>query len=453
MPWTVQRQPRSKGHYYSAVYTDQRKHRRCVTVGFLPDSPATAELTARLRAGDPLGQWKERVICAVLAAADEKAAIRQALIGPALEPLVFVRGTMEPAMSASIQAHAVLDTSPPGPFSLRKPSMDGWPDPSINADFGARQHEPMLSDTARLTASNSARAPRHPQGAMALRDYVADIWGPIREEKAATWKREFWWWDRQILPALGGVRLCDLDRDKWNYFLSGLHQGGRSKALAQTAYRCAITHAAALGWVEKVHDFRPIAGSTATSLPEPEPLCLAEVSRFLAAAPTPVHRALFATHFGQGLRPGEVLRVRWEDVDWKKRTLGVRGTKNKLALATVPLTPLTFRELHAWWQQLGEPREGVAFERSRGGGAFPDYPKKAFNTAAERSGLNAGRSRHLFPYVARHSFATIAAETGIDRAHTKKMLRHSRVSTVLEDAYERVSQEQTARAFGGFDSR
>lgn len=98
------------------------------------------------------------------------------------------------------------------------------------------------------------------------------------------------------------------------------------------------------------------------------------------------------------------------------------------------------------------PEEGHVFTRPAiwGGGPYTAYPRTAFQTAARRSGLNDGRVRHLFPYIARHSFATIAAESGIDRAFTKDMMRHSRASTVLDEAYIRVSKSATARAFSGF---
>ena len=106
--------------------------------------------------------------------------------------------------------------------------------------------------------------------------------------------------------------------------------------------------------------------------------------------------------------------------------------------------------LRIWWTALGEPSDGFAFEKQRGEGPFAEYPKTAFMSAAVRSGLNAERSRHLFPYIARHSFATNAAMSGIDRAFTKKIVRHSTESTVLETAYEKFSIQQTADAFAGF---
>lgn len=288
---------------------------------------------------------------------------------------------------------------------------------------------------------------------MTLSSYVWDVWEAVRKAQPATWDREQWWWQERILPVLGHVQLRDLDAEKWGDFLRGLRTGGRSKALAQTAYRCALRQAVVLGWIPEVHRFAKIEGSTKRVRAEVEPLSMEEVDTFLSAAPAPVHRAMFALQIGQGLRPGEVIRVQWEDVDFGRGTLHVNGTKNALARATVPLTPLSLREMRAWWEACGKPTSGPAFPRSRGGGAFPTYPRSAWRSTAEKSGLNEGRARKLFPYSARHSFATIAATSGIDRAYTKDMMRHSRASTVLDEAYIRVSKQQTAAAFAGFGSK
>ena len=388
MCWSVQRQKRPSGDYYTALFTPASGPRRCVTVGLVAGSPAPATLTARLRAHDGGGAWgDETVVRACGARTDED--VRR------------------------LAARVVIV---PAPLQGR-----------------ARPTEPLT-----------------PEGRMTLNNYVADVWEPVRSAQAGTWKREQWWWVERILPALGAVRICELDARKWSAFLDTLTVAGRSKALAQTAYRTALRHACAvLGWIEGPHPFAPIRGATLRTRAEAEPLTIVEVTVFLDAVHLPVHRALFAVQIGQGLRPAEATAVRWEDIDFNRSTIFVRGEKNALARATVPLTPFSKAELLAWWEQRGRPKTGVCFEK-QGGGPFPAYPRQAFRTAAINSGLNTSRERALFPYVCRHTFATIAAVAGVDRAFTKRMMRHSQKSTVLDEAYIRVSVRDTANAFAGF---
>jgi integrase len=207
-----------------------------------------------------------------------------------------------------------------------------------------------------------------------------------------------------------------------------------------------------LGWIAEVHGFAAITGSTARVHAEPEPLTLDEVPVFLAAAPSLTHRGLFGLQIGNGLRPSEVIKVRWEDISFTKETIYIRGTKNKLAKTSVCLTPISSRELRTLWDSLGSPTSGLAFLNEHGQ-PFAGYPVKASRNMAESSGLNSTRTRPLFPCVCRHTFATIVATSGIDRAFTKDMMRQSRASTVLDEAYIRVSKSQTAQAFASFWGR
>lgn len=423
MTWTVQRQPRAKGNYYSAIHKLPGVKPRCVTVGYVPGDPPTATLTARLRAHDPSGAWLDALIIDVCHAADDDG----------------VRGVLRTHRTMEHRFAGANDPRPTSEATMAR----------VDANDRAHASLEAMAEKREKVAEKVVE-PKHAKGAMKLRDYYEQTWKPLRSKQPGTWEREEGRWETLILPALGDVRLCDLDAERWTTALAGMAGGGTHRRLTQTAYRCAIRHAETLGWVESVHKFAPIAGSTKRVFADPEPLQMHEIEKFLQGARHAVHRALFALQIGQGLRPGEVILVRWEDIDFGRKTLFVRGTKNDLAKATVPLTPLSETEMRRWWEKCGWPTTGPAFTRARGGGAFPSYPRSAFRSAAERSGLNEGRTRKLFPYGSRHAFATCAAAAGIDRAYTKDMMRHSRASTVLDEAYIRVSKAQTAAAFAGF---
>ena len=445
--WTVVRQPRKDSFIYRAQWKPRNGASRSVLLGAMPlprskmpelwlatlaemeeagddvpdltRVPTTMELTERFRALDPYGSLDDASVWEL--AHDPT--------GGTSVGIVLMQG-----FSTMIAGHEARTSGARNPFTapFTAPAPESAPAGVVLVPPAAA---PVVTGPA----------------AMALRDYVDKTWKPVRAQQKSTWEHEIWWWDQRILPVLGDVRLCDLDATRWTAFLATLTVGGRSKALCQTAYRTALTHAVeVLEWLPAVHRFVKIVGSTKRTRAEPEPMTAEEVQVFLAAAPSRTHRAMFALQIGQGLRPSEVIGVDWSHVDWIRGTLRACGTKNDLATAIVPLTPISRRELHEHWLSSGSPTSGPAFLRTRRGGAYPSFPRSAFRTTARKSGLNEGRVRKLFPYVARHSFATIAASAGIDRAHTKAMMRHSRQSTVLDEAYIRVSKEATAVAFAGF---
>jgi integrase len=103
-----------------------------------------------------------------------------------------------------------------------------------------------------------------------------------------------------------------------------------------------------------------IEGSTKTVLKKADPLTLEELQKLMDAS-SPKHRVMWAVGAGEGLRPSELRRMCWEDVRFASPTLVVRGEKTEAAAAEIPLTPLAFRELRAWWMRQGQPSEGPVF--------------------------------------------------------------------------------------------
>ena len=74
--------------------------------------------------------------------------------------------------------------------------------------------------------------------------------------------------------------------------------------------------------LDKLHIFERIVGAT-VNVREIKPLTVEEVPRLLDAAHSPMHRAIFAVGIGQGLRPGEIPLLRWEDIHWAEKKVSV----------------------------------------------------------------------------------------------------------------------------------
>ena len=196
----------------------------------------------------------------------------------------------------------------------------------------------------------------------------------------------------------------------------------RTKALFQALYKEVLKLAELLGAVRQIHKFPTIDGVTKGTL-EVTPLTAKEVLAMLEHAPSPMYRCLIAVGAGAALRPGELLRVRWEDIKWEQEYINVRGTKTAKSGDPIPLIPFVLRELRAWHALEGKPATGLLF--SYRGEPLQSY-KSGLDKAAERAGLVDG-VRRIHQNVLRHTCATLMATSNppVPLATARAVMRHS----------------------------
>jgi len=169
-----------------------------------------------------------------------------------------------------------------------------------------------------------------------------------------------------------------------------------------------------------------------------------------------------------GLRRGEVLGLRWEDVDLKASRVAVRQSlvlvayeptfsepKTNRSRRSVALDRRTVTVLRSWRKQqleermlLGEAYEesGLVFTREDGHFVHPDRFSQLFDKLAASSGLPRIRLHDL-----RHTHASLAFAAGVHPKVVSERLGHSTVAFTLdvyshavpamqEDAAERVAK-------------
>ena len=169
-----------------------------------------------------------------------------------------------------------------------------------------------------------------------------------------------------------------------------------------------------------------------------------------------------------GIRLGELLGLRWEDVDFGKRMLSIRRTLNRLpkvdyngvgnsteiviqepktknSIRSIPLIPNIASELQQWKmiQQNDAMTAGAAYQDSGflvtnplGGYLEPRTFKDFYDEILKSSGLG-----HYTFHALRHTFATRAMEQGMDAKTTSILLGHYSVSFTL-DTYTHVLDSQ-----------
>ncbi|MFD7641787.1 tyrosine-type recombinase/integrase [Kitasatospora sp. NPDC059795] len=193
---------------------------------------------------------------------------------------------------------------------------------------------------------------------------------------------------------------------------------------------------------------RNVARNVRTGTPRPrrfEPLTADEARTFLTAAKGHRLHALFELALRTGLRKGELLGLRWEDLDLDASTASIRRTLQRTrtgGLTTLPTKTISserrialpaacvtsLREHRA--RQAREKQQagaqwvdnGLVFSRPDGHPIEPATLTRHFKALLRRSRLRAIRFHDL-----RHSTATLLLEQGVELVVIKELLGHAHI--------------------------
>ena len=162
---------------------------------------------------------------------------------------------------------------------------------------------------------------------------------------------------------------------------------------------------------------------------------------------------LYYLELATGLRRGELLGLKWEDVDLERGDLRVRRQvsringevveaplKTKNAYRTLPLAEDTVSVLKEQRKKVGN--SPWVFPSSNGGPISPDSVLHMLHRVLKRAGLPKVRFHDL-----RHTFATLALQNGVDVKTVSGMLGHFSAGFTL-DTYAHITsaaQRQAAK--------
>jgi integrase len=155
----------------------------------------------------------------------------------------------------------------------------------------------------------------------------------------------------------------------------------------------------------------------------------AQVRRFPEATHDDRLHALWRVALLRGLRRGELLSLRWSDVDLNTKTLHVRAGKTESAQRVVSLDTETVKVLREHRRRQTEEQlatfgayddHDLVFAREDGTPIPPHQVTRGFQRLARHHGLPIRRF-----HDARHTAASIALESGIDIKVVSDQLGHS----------------------------
>ena len=180
-----------------------------------------------------------------------------------------------------------------------------------------------------------------------------------------------------------------------------------------------------------------------------------QLQAFLAEARATGVYELYYIELATGLRRGELLGLKWTDIDWKNGIIKVRRQvarvdgeiveaplKTKNSYRAVSISPQAIEVLR---EQKRKNNDQYVFPSPNGGPISPDSVNNMLKRVLERAGIPKVRFHDL-----RHTFATIALQNGVDIKTVSGMLGHFSAGFTL-DTYAHVTtsaQKEAAQTMG-----
>ena len=281
--------------------------------------------------------------------------------------------------------------------------------------------------------------------------------------------------DNHIKPNIGDIPLGKLSSLHLQKLYKKLLAGGRverieakgqSKGLSAKTVRNinqVISSAMDFARNQKLISSNPTDGCALPKLEHKEmkTLPVEQLTSFLREAKESGVFELYYIELATGLRRGELLGLKWEDIDLAQGSLRVQRQiaringeviegplKTKNAYRTLPLSADAVGVLQEQRKKGGS--SPYVFPSPTGGPISPDSVLHMLHRVLKRAGLSKVRFHDL-----RHTFATLALQNGVDIKTVSSMLGHYDAGFTLRTYTHatRQMQDQAAETMGSFMSR
>jgi site-specific recombinase XerD len=176
----------------------------------------------------------------------------------------------------------------------------------------------------------------------------------------------------------------------------------------------------------------------------PDILTQEDVLELFSNIENPKHKTIFMLVYSAGLRVGEVVRLKIEDIDSKRKMIHLRNAKGDKDRYTM-LSDVALEQLRAYYKEY-KPHDYL-FEGQEGRNHIAERSvQQVFHDAVKRTGIRKQVSVHSL----RHSFATHLLESGTDLRYIQKVLGHASSNTT--EIYTHVSQKSIAKIVSPLDT-
>jgi integrase len=164
----------------------------------------------------------------------------------------------------------------------------------------------------------------------------------------------------------------------------------------------------------------------------------AQIRKFIEAVTDQKYKTLFLTAVMTGARQGEILGLKWSDVDFTKKQIGINRTfnkgrfftpKTKGSIRRIDLAPMLKKNLAAWKLKSGGQDDGLVFPNE----ADEPGPMNYSNMVQRHffKGLKKAEIPRIRFHDLRHTFASLLLEQGENIKYIQSQLGHSTPVTTL----------------------
>jgi integrase len=304
-----------------------------------------------------------------------------------------------------------------------------------------------------------------------LGDYLTREWLPHRQHelKASTYNSYKNVIEAHIVPVLGQVRLEDMNARRVEAFYNKLQhpadesRGLSPKTIANVAgvLKTSMRDAVRLGYltVNPISEARRPRGRS----PEMNAWQPAELGAFLDAAATDRQAAVWQLAATTGMRRGEILGLRWADINFDEGILTIRSTrvatggtvindtpKTAKGARTISIDKVTLEALKRLKAKQAEQQlalgdvwcndAGYVAVEEDGSPSHPLTFSRRFVTIGKQAGLPRIRLHDL-----RHSYVVAARRAGVDIKTVSERIGHADINVTLR-VYDHVFRDDDSRA-------
>lgn len=274
---------------------------------------------------------------------------------------------------------------------------------------------------------------------------------------------------------LGGYRMEEITPAIMKEYISRLQSSGKNEKTGELlGYKTVLKHYIALhALFQSAVENEIITVSPMQNMKRPKPRKDEEIrergafteaeARYIiecARKEPSKWKALVIFALDSGCRRGEIIGLKWEDIDFNTGELTVsrnaQYTAGRGSYLTTPknghprsfgLNAPALDALKEWRREqlkgliaLGLPRTGFVFTDDKGEMMNPQAPTSYLNRFGKKYGIN-----HIHPHKLRHTMATLSIANGADIKSVSDKLGHSDVSITLS-VYTHANKEAQNRA-------
>lgn len=290
--------------------------------------------------------------------------------------------------------------------------------------------------------------------------------------RATTWESYFYLINKHIKPTLGHLRLNQITTAHLQKLYNekqkdGSRADGKEGGLSARTVR--YIHVVIHGALEQAKKEGTILINPSDNVKLPREqkkeikyFSIDDISKFIEAAQETSWFPAYFLELATGLRRGELLALRWKDIDLEHGTVTVNQNlvrvkgglkfqepKTKLANRTISIPPKVTDELKSHRKRQAEAKllAGAAYEdqdlvfcNELGGPSCPRAISRHFERLLKKAGLP-----QITFHGLRHTYATMSLQQGVDIKTTQENLGHYKAAFTL-DVYSNVTAKMKQEA-------